>query len=62
MSLNIEAGEIAAAVKMVKKECERVKEMSAYEINKLALQIVVASNMYDSASLISESIDVLTES
>jgi len=62
MSLNIESGEIAEAVKMVKKECEGAKEMTAYEINKLALQIVVASNMYDSASLISESIDLLTES
>ena len=51
MSLNIEAGEIAEAVKMVKKECENAKEMTAYEINKLAMQIVVASNMYDSASL-----------
>jgi len=62
MSLNIQAGEISAAIKLVKKECHGVKEMTAYEINKLAIQIVMASNMYDSASLISESIDVLTES
>jgi signal transduction protein with GAF and PtsI domain len=62
MSLKVEAGEITAALKMVKKECHGVKEMTAYEINKLAIQIVVASNMFDSAALISESIDLLTES
>lgn len=62
MSLKIEAGEITAAVKLVKKECEGVKQMTSFEINKLAIQIVMASNMFDSAALISESIDLLTES
>lgn len=62
MSLKIEAGEITAALKLVKKECDGVKAMSPYEINKLAIQIVMASNMFDSAALISESIDLLTES
>lgn len=62
MSLKIEAGELTAAIKMVKKECDGVKEMTAYEINKLAVQIVVASNMFDSAALISESIDALVDS
>ncbi len=62
MSLKIEAGELTAAIKMVKKEGDGVKEMTAYEINKLAVQIVMASNMFDSAALISESIDALVDS
>lgn len=62
MSLKIESGEITAALKLVKKECEGVKDMTPYEINKLAIQLVVASNMYDSAAIVSESIDLLTES
>lgn len=61
MSLKIEAGEIEDAVKLVKKECVGVDEMSAFEINQLAVQIVMASNVYDSAALISESIDYLNE-
>ena len=61
MSLKIEQGEIEDAIKLVKKECVGVDEMTAYEINKLAVQIVMASNVYDSAALISESIDYLNE-
>ena len=49
MSLNIDGSEIADAIKLIKKECVGVKEMSAYEINTLALKIVTASNIYDSA-------------
>ncbi len=61
MSLKIEQGEIADAIKLIKKECVGVKEMTPYEINKLAVSIVMASNVYDSAALISESIDYLNE-
>ena len=61
MSIQIEAGEITEALKLVRKECHNVDEMSAYEINKLALQLVSASNMFDSATLISDSIDDLID-
>jgi hypothetical protein len=61
MSLKIEQGEIEDAIKLVKKECVGVDEMSPYEINRLAVEIVMASNVYDSAALISESIDYLNE-
>lgn len=61
MSIQIEAGEITEALKLVRKECHNVDEMSAYEINKLALQLVSASNMFDSATLISDSIDDLVD-
>lgn len=61
MSLKIEQGEIADALKLIKKECVGYKDMTAYEINKLAVSIVMASNVYDSAALISESIDYLNE-
>ncbi len=61
MSLKIEAGEIEDAIKLVKNECVGVDEMSSFEINQLAVQIVMASNVYDSAALISESIDYLNE-
>lgn len=61
MTMKIESGEISDAVKMVKKECVGVKEMTPYEINKLAMQVVLASNVYDSAALISEAIEYLNE-
>ena len=61
MSLKIEQGEIEDALKLVKKECVGIDEMTPFEINKLAIQIVMASNLYDSAALISESIDYLNE-
>ena len=61
MTMKIESGEISDAVKMVKKECVGVKEMTLYEINKLAMQVVLASNVYDSAALISEAIEYLNE-
>ena len=68
MSLQIEKDELAEAIEMGKKQCVDVDEMSAYEINKLAIEIVTASNQYDSAweiadklRQISESIDYLNE-
>ena len=61
MSLNIDDSEIADAIKLIKKECVGVKEMTAYEINTLAVKIVTASNIYDSASLVSEAIEYLNE-
>ena len=62
MSLKIEQGEIEDAINLVKSECVGIDEMSAYEINKLALSIVMASNVYDAGALVSESIDYLNES
>lgn len=61
MSLQIEDGEITEALKLIKKECHNFDELSAYEVNKLALELVTASNMFDSATLISDSIDDLVD-
>ena len=61
MSIQIEAGEITEALKLIKKECHNFDELSAYEVNKLALEMVTASNMFDSATLISDSIDDLVD-
>ena len=61
MSIQIEAGEITEALKLIKKECHNFDELSAYEVNKLALELVTASNMFDSATLISDSIDDLVD-
>ena len=61
MSLEIEDGEITDALKMVKKECVGVKEMTPFEINQLAVQIVQASNVYDAAGLISDSAKKIAE-
>jgi len=61
MSIEIEAGEITDALKMVKKECVGVKEMTPFEINQLAVQIVQASNVYDAADLIAESSKKIAE-
>ena len=61
MSMKIEEGEIADAIKLIKKECVGYDEMSPYEINSLAMQLVTASNIYDSAALISESIAYLNQ-
>jgi len=54
MSLEVEDGEIADAITMVKKECVGVDEMTPFEINQLAIQVVRASNSYDAADLIAE--------
>lgn len=69
MGLEIEDGEIADAIKLVKKECVGVNEMTPFEINQLAVQIVRASNSYDAADLIAdagkkiaEAIEFLNES
>ena len=61
MSMKIESGEIADAIKLIKKECVGVKDMTPFEINQLAVQAVTASNIYDSAALISEAIEYLNE-
>ena len=61
MSMKIESGEIVDAIKLVKKECVGVKDMTPFEINQLAVQEVTASNIYDSAALISEAIEYLNE-
>ena len=61
MSLEIEDGEITDAIKMVKKECFKVEDMSPFEINQLAVQIVQASNVYDAADLISDSAKKIAE-
>lgn len=61
MAIQIEAGEITEALKLIKKECHNFDELSAYEVNKLALELVTASNMFDSATLISDSIDDLVD-
>lgn len=54
-------GETADAVELVKNECDSVKEITPSEMNQLAVQIVTASNIYDSAALISEAIEYLNE-
>ena len=61
MSIQVEAGEITDAIKLIKKECHNFDELSAYEVNKLAIELVTASNMFDSATLISDSIDSLVD-
>lgn len=61
MSMKIENGEISDAVELVKNECDGVKEMTPFEINQSAVQIVTPSNIYDSAALISEAIEYLNE-
>jgi hypothetical protein len=61
MSIQIESGEITDAIKLIKKECHNFDDLSAYEVNKLAIELVTASNMFDSATLISDSIDNLVD-
>lgn len=61
MAIGIEAGEITDAIKLIKKEGHNFDELSAYEVNKLAIELVAASNMFDSATLISDSIDNLVD-
>jgi hypothetical protein len=61
MGIKIEEGEINDAIKMLKNECLDFDELTPYEVNSLAIKLVAASNIYDSASLISESIDDLID-
>ena len=61
MSIQIEAGEITEALKLIKNECHDFDDLTAYEVNKLAIELVTASNMFDSATLISDSIDNLVD-
>lgn len=61
MGMEIEDGEIADAIKMIKNECVDVDKMTPFEINQLAVQLVQASNTYDAADLISDSARKIAE-
>lgn len=61
MTIQIEEGEITDAIELLKKECHEFDNLSAYEVNKLAIELVAASNIFDSATLISDSIDDLID-
>lgn len=61
MGMNIEDGDLSAAIKILKNECVDFDELTPYEVNRLAVKLVAASNLYDSASLISQSIDDLID-
>ena len=61
MTIEIETGDIAEAIKLLKEECYDFDDLSAYEVNKLAIELVAASNIFDSATLISDSIDNLVD-
>ena len=61
MGINIEDGELSEAIKMLKNECVDFDELTPYEVNSLAVKLVAASNLYDAASMISESIDDLID-
>lgn len=61
MTIEIETGDISEAIKLLKEECHDFDDLSAYEVNKLAIELVAASNIFDSATLISDSIDNLVD-
>ena len=61
MTIEIETGDISEAIKLLKEECYDFDNLSAYEVNKLAIELVAASNIFDSATLISDSIDNLVD-
>ncbi len=61
MSIEIETGDISEAIELLKEECHEFENLTAYEVNKLAIELVAASNIFDSASLISDSIDNLVD-
>ncbi len=61
MSIEIETGDISEAIELLKEECHEFENLSAYEVNKLAIELVAASNIFDSATLISDSIDNLVD-
>ena len=61
MSIQVESGEITDAIELIKEEAHNFDDLSAYEVNKLAIELVTASNMFDSATLISDSIDNLVD-
>ena len=61
MTIEIETGDISDAIKLLKEECHDFDDLSAYEVNKLAIELVAASNIFDSATLISDSIDNLVD-
>ncbi len=61
MTIEIETGDISEAIELLKEECHEFENLTAYEVNKLAIELVAASNIFDSASLISDSIDNLVD-
>ncbi len=61
MTIEIETGDISDAITLLKEECHEFENLTAYEVNKLAIELVAASNIFDSATLISDSIDNLVD-